>query len=87
MASAPESDYAVMRVKQAWDDLSTCRSIGMVVGPIPYTAIVTWCDVNGLDPEAMRIMTHVIRVLDIDRAEREAAKRKIEDIKNKRGRR
>jgi hypothetical protein len=60
----------------AWHELSTCRGIGMAMGPIPWTAIVTWCEFHSdeLDRDAAVQLIHVIRQLDNDRAEREAAK-------------
>jgi len=57
----------------AWHELSTCRPIGMAVGAIPVTAILAWCEAEEFDREATRIMKHVIRQLDNDHAEREAA--------------
>lgn len=71
-ASEPPRDYAVTRCVQAWNDLSTCRPIGMAVGPIPWTSIVTWCEYHGFDREASDVMLYVIRQLDAERAEREA---------------
>lgn len=62
------------RCIQAWEDLSTCRSIGFAAGPIPVTAIWAWCDRRGLDDEAAELVEHVIRTLDVQRAEAEAAK-------------
>jgi hypothetical protein len=49
----------------------------MDVGPIPWTAIVTWCEVHAheLDREAAMQLIYVIRHLDIERAQREASKR------------
>lgn len=70
--SEPPRDYAVVRCVQAWCDLSTCRPVGMVVGVIPWTSIVTWCQYQGFDKEATDVMLHVIRQLDADRAEAEA---------------
>lgn len=29
---------------RAFMELSTCRAIGMIVGPIPFTAIASYCD-------------------------------------------
>lgn len=67
-----------MRCVNAWRDLSTCRQIGMEVGPIPIDKIWAWCDRRGLDSEAADAVEHVIRQLDVDRAvaERAAAAQK-----------
>jgi hypothetical protein len=78
MTDQPPRDVAVVTCLQAWGDLSTCRQIGMAVGPIPWTAIVAWCDRRGLDPDAAELVTRVIRVLDVQRAEAETAKRDLE---------
>jgi hypothetical protein len=58
----------------AWAELSTCRPIGMAVGPIPWTAIIAWARFHGLDREATGVLVTVIRRLDNDRAERDASK-------------
>lgn len=55
----------------------------MALGPIPVIAIWEWSDRHGLDDEAREIMTHVIRRLDNDRAEAEAAKAEIERARGK----
>lgn len=75
----PELSYAAQRCVQAWNDLSTCRSVGMSMGPIPITAIWAWCDRQELDAEAAAIVEHVIRRLDIGHAEAAAAKREVTD--------
>lgn len=59
----------------AWNDLHSCRPLGFSgAGDIPYTAISTWADREGLDSELFRLLKHVIFRLDRDRAEREASK-------------
>lgn len=55
----------------------------MGIGPVPFTAINEWCDRKGLDDEAREIMSFVIRKLDNDRAEAEAAKAEIEKARGK----
>jgi hypothetical protein len=74
-ADAPTRDFAVSLCLRAWADLSTCRSIGMATGPIPWTSIIEWADFHELDREAAQILAHVIRQLDIERAEAAAAER------------
>lgn len=34
---------------EAFHELSSCRQIGLGLGPIPYTAIVEYCDRNEMD--------------------------------------
>lgn len=86
-AQEPECDFAASMCLRAWSDLSTCRQIGMALGPIPITAIYEWADRKGFDDEAREIMTHVIRQLDVDRAEAEAAKADLEKARGPGGRR
>lgn len=69
----PPRDYAVSRCLEAWADLSTERPVGFAVGAIPWSRIVAWCEFHGLDREASQVLIHVIRKLDIDRAEAQAA--------------
>lgn len=70
----PPHDDGVALCLTAWAELSTCRPIGMAVGPIPWTAIIEWARFHGLDREATGVLVSVIRRLDNDRAEREHSK-------------
>lgn len=45
----------------------------MAVGPVPWTAILAWCEFHGLDHEATQVMIHVIRMLDVERADTQTA--------------
>jgi hypothetical protein len=57
----------VQTVLEGFADLVTCRPIGMVVGPIPWTAIRAWAldpDRGDLDDEARAILVRSIRYLD-----------------------
>lgn len=78
-AKEPPLDYAMARCLDAWQDLSTCRPIGMAVGPIPWTAIVAWCEFHELDREITAVVVHVIRTLDIQRAVAERAKQALKE--------
>ena len=70
-------------VLRAWRDLDSCRPITPypkaagdsvvyvpVRGSIPYTAIVEWADVEGLDYESFSLLLSVIARLDGERMER-----------------
>jgi hypothetical protein len=83
----PERDYAVATCIGAWFDLSTARAIGMAAGPIPWSAIVQWCQFHQLDREASMILIHVIRQVDNERAEAAEARRKLEEMSRGRGKR
>ncbi len=51
---------------RAFFDLSTCRHVdGMGgIGPVPWTAIVSYADRAGLDREAGDLFVEAIRALD-----------------------
>lgn len=65
---------------RAWNDLNTCRSIGMSVGPVPVTAILQWCAAEELDREATSIMREVIRAADNQFLEKQASRRRLANI-------
>ena len=51
----------------AWNafwELSTCRSIGMVAGPIPWTAVQAYADANGMCEGESYFLHEVIRHMD-----------------------
>ena len=50
----------------------------MAMGPIPWTAIVAWCEFHELDRDASVALVQVIRQLDHERAEAEAARQRLE---------
>lgn len=74
-AEEPYRDIVIDRYVNAWNDLSTCRQVGMAMGPIPFDKIVIWAEVHRLDYEEILLLNHVIRQLDNDHAEREESKR------------
>lgn len=51
---------------RAFANLSTCRAIGMAVGPIPWRDAVAYADRAGLDEEAAEVFVEVISALDAD---------------------
>ena len=51
-------------IMRAYSDLSTCRPIGMGVGPIPWTAVDTYCERKGLVGDARLVFEVCIRALD-----------------------
>lgn len=59
---------------EAWADLGTCRSFGLGVGPIPWTAIVAWAKSERLDRDLRKLLVAVIRRLDRDFLEAQASK-------------
>lgn len=49
---------------KAFFELSTCRSIGLSIGPIPWLALQQYCSFKGLDYEASCILIRGVQVLD-----------------------
>lgn len=49
---------------EAFADLSTCRDLGMGVGPIPWTAIDRYAERAELTRPAGRVLATCIRALD-----------------------
>lgn len=65
----------------AYRDLGTCRSNGMDIGAIPWTAVIMWADFHGLDRDATAILWGVIRYVENENAEREASKRRLKEMR------
>lgn len=49
----------------AFAELSSCRSIGMAEGPIPWTAIRAWCDENEVVGEQREKTFRIVRAMDV----------------------
>ena len=49
---------------QAFHTLSTCRTFGMSVGPIPWTAIHTYCLAERMNPFETRMLTYTVQAMD-----------------------
>lgn len=78
----PELDLAATIVLSCWQDLESCRPLGFAgSGAIPYTAIIEWARVRGLDREWTILLADVIRTLDADRFERMASERRVEEAR------
>ena len=48
----------------AWSDLTTCRSMGMSLGPIPWTAFTEWADRHDLIGPQRRYVWSAINIAD-----------------------
>lgn len=66
-------------------DLSSCRSMGWSMGPIPWTAMVQWCDHHNLERDVADFVVSVMRLVDADTLRR-AAERAKADATPPRGR-
>lgn len=67
----PELDDCAEDILRCWHDLESCRPMGLVVGPIPWTAIIEWARLHRWDREATVLLADVIRYLDTQRVARE----------------
>lgn len=59
---------------QGFDELDTCRAIGLAKGQIPWTAIFQYCQFNGFDPDLAHEFNLVIRMVDTEILNYEAEK-------------
>lgn len=59
-------DAGGWRIRNAYVQLSTCRSIGMDIGPIPWTAAELWCRLNNVTGAAARHLIDVVLLVDGD---------------------
>lgn len=76
-ADRPDNSEAIRMCVNAWHQLAGNRypsTIGF--GPIQFTALVVWGEVNKLDRETFEMLCHVINHLDNERAIKEDSQRK-----------
>ena len=72
LSREPPQDDAMGVCLNAWDDLSTCRPVGMVEGRIGWDKARDWCRDRGMDHSATRILWTVIKRCDVEELERRA---------------
>lgn len=73
----PDNNEAVRLCVNAWHQLDADRHIGFGgAASIPYTALVTWAEVNRLDRDSLDLVWSVINLLDNERAARLESQRK-----------
>ena len=78
----PDNNEAIRMCVNAWHELDGDRHIGMGgAASIPFTALVTWSEVNKLDRETFELLRHVVRYLDNERAIKEQAKQAVKGKK------
>lgn len=51
-------------MKAFWD-LSTCRQVGMGLGPIPWDSMVRYAQFYGLEDDVAEAFVYIIRAMDI----------------------
>lgn len=59
---------------KGFEELDTCRSIGLSKGQIPWTAIYQYCSFLGFDQELAYEFNLIIRMIDIELLNYEADK-------------
>jgi hypothetical protein len=76
--AAPELGPAESAVLMCWHDLASCRPVGMSgAGAIPWTAIMEWARMHGMEREQSIVLAEAIRILDVKRAERITSERNL----------
>lgn len=63
--NAPELWPGLELYFNAWVELDSCRAIGMVAGPIPWTAVEEYSKASGLDDEQRSRLHRLIRAMDV----------------------
>jgi len=61
---APELMPGLQLYTRAFRELSTCRQIGMGIGPIPWTAVNDWINQNDLTQDQAETLRHHIQAMD-----------------------
>jgi hypothetical protein len=64
MREAPDLSPGLELYRTMFFDLSSCRSLGMGVGPIPWTAIHAYCRHHELDVEQEDMAHYLLRRMD-----------------------
>jgi hypothetical protein len=64
IANAPQLLMGLEMYYEAFTELSTCRQVGMGMGPIPWTAIDRYGDRYGFQGEGFEYLVRMVRALD-----------------------
>lgn len=64
MRNAPDLSPGLELYRTAFFELSSCRSFGMAVGPIPWTAINQYCRFKEFDKDQEEIAHYLIGRMD-----------------------
>lgn len=73
LAEEPQVDDGVMIMLRAYVEVSSCRSVGFGLGPIPWTAMVDWCVWHRLERDVANHVIKVLRLVDQETLRRQAA--------------
>lgn len=63
--NAPQLHLGLELYLDAFLDLNTCRSVGMAEGPIPWSAIMDYCQAYEIDGETRDNVMYHVRALDV----------------------
>lgn len=64
IANAPQILPGLEMYYEAFSELSTCRSNGMAMGPIPWTAIDQYALRHGFEADGFEYLVRMVRALD-----------------------
>jgi len=48
----------------AYQELRYDKPVGMTLGPIPWSSIVKWSEIHGLDIDDLAVLEHHIRAME-----------------------
>ncbi len=63
--NAPELEQRLELYYHAYTELDSCRQIGWNLGPIPWTAIRQYCEMEELEGDQQMAMFYHIRAMDV----------------------
>lgn len=72
LALEPELDPGESILHRAYHELSTCRPIGMSLGPIPWLAMLEWASYHELGRTETDLMINILRRVDAETMRRQA---------------
>ena len=75
IANAPRLQLGLDLYFDAFFDLSTCRPIGMGMGPIPWSVIRDYAETFRLSEEQTDDLSYYVRVLDVEYMKHQAPKK------------
>jgi hypothetical protein len=76
----PPTDPGVALCTRVWSELEGTRAAwGQALGPIPWPAIDAWCSSHGYDGDTRDLVVAALDAADCARAEREQAKRALDN--------
>ena len=64
IANSPELLDGLELYWTAFNELNTCRSLGMGPGPIPFTSVLDYARAHGFSEEQTETLFHHIREMD-----------------------